>query len=161
MRTFGHQQEIQQTPYLESILPQKAQEELLDGMLPLIRCDSLVLEDREICHYADRAIYEKKIRQPRGANRRGGLGIFRNRHDPSAKDSVVDIVFEQIEGYLYITNYRVLFSGEGEYWDRGLRELLAVKPYLNCVKLQFGRDSYKVFVPNGNLPHMALSLLRR
>lgn len=162
LRTFGHPQDIQQTPHLESILPPKARDEMMMGQLPLLRCDGLILDPDETCHYADRAIYEKKIRQPRGATKRIGFGIFHSRNNHTAKDSVVDIVFEQVEGFFYVTNCRVVFSGSGgEYWDRGLRELLSVKPYLNCVKLQFGKDSYKVFVPDGNLPHLVLSKLRR
>lgn len=160
---FWTQQEYERTPYLESILPQAARQEISGGVLPFLRCDNLKLRDGEACHYADCAIYEKKIRRPRSAVRRQAAGIFRSRErgPQDIRDAVVDIAFEQIEGFLYITNSRVLFSGGDEYWDRSLGELLAVKPYLNCVKFQFGRESYKVFVPDGSLPHLALNLIRR
>lgn len=160
---LGSQPEFDRTPYLDSILPRAAQAELERGILPLLRCDNLALEEGEYCHYADCAIYEKKIRRPRAASRRQNAGIFRSRRRDmvTVKDAVVDIAFEQIDGCLYITNDRVLFSGGDEFWDRNIRELLAVKPYLNCVKFQFGKDSYKVFVPDGNLPALTLNLVRQ
>lgn len=160
---FWAQQEFERTPYLESILPHEAQQEISRGVLPLLRCDNLQLEAGEVCHYADCAIYEKKIRRPRTAGRRQAAGIFhsRERSPQNFRDGVMDIAFEQIDGFLYITNSRVLFSGGDEYWERSLGELLAVKPYLNCIKFQFGRESLKVFVPDGSLPHLALNLIRR
>lgn len=157
---FGTQQEFERTPHLKSIMPQEIRLEVEKNRLPYLRCDSLVLEQGEICHYADRAIYEKKIRRPRAQTKRPG-GIFRSRGpEENSRDTVLDIVFEQISGILYITGRRILFSGEGEYWTKNLDELLAAKPYLNCVKFQFGRDSYKVFVPDGSLPHAVIRLLR-
>ncbi|MBD5560175.1 MAG: hypothetical protein HDQ87_07460 [Clostridia bacterium] len=160
---FWTQQDTERTPYLDSILPREVRQELSRGRLPLLRCDSLNLAAGETCHYADSAIYEKKIRRLRSAVRARPSGIFRSRDRtaPAAADAVVDIAFEQIDGFLYITSSRVLFSGGDEFWERSLRELLAVKPYLNCVKLQFGREAFKVFVPDGSLPYRALGLLRQ
>lgn len=157
---FGAQHEVERTPRPVSILPQEAYRTIRQRQLPELHCDSRVLEEGECCHYADCAIYEKKIRRPRSAEKRPA-GIFRSRgRRENSGDAVLDIVFEQISGMLYITENRVLFFGEGEYWSRDLKDLLTVKPYLNCVKFQFGKESYKVFVPDGSIPHAVVCLLQ-
>lgn len=158
---FWAPRDLERTPYLESILPRGAQQEISRGILPFLHCDSLTLAEGEFCHYADCAIYEKRIRLPRLAARRQPAGVFRSRDGARPVPAASDVAFEQIDGFLYITSSRVLFSGGDEYWDRSLDGLLAAKPYLNCIKFQFGRESLKVFVPDGSLPHLALNLIRR
>lgn len=116
---------------------------------------------QEHCRYVEPAIYEKKVRAPRGATKRKSRRLFRNAtRESDKKDSVVDITFQQVRGYLYITDKRVVFSAGPDSWERLVSELLSVKPYLNCVKLQFGKDSYKVFVPDGALAQGLLIQLR-
>lgn len=153
--------EIEKTPSLQSVLTQAILDELEAGRLPTIQTDSIELSADEQCHYVDRAIYEKKLKVPRG-RKEGKAGIFRGRETrmDRERDTIVDIAFEQIAGYLYITTQRVLFSSPKECWQRPLEELLGVKPYLNCVKMQFSTESFKIFVPDGNLAHRALMRLR-
>lgn len=162
MGIFERNTDIEQTPKLSTVLNGAVIREIEDGRLPVIRTDKIQLNDQEQCHYVDQAIYEKKIRIPRSAKRQS-RGLFRARQSDKAdarSGSVVDIEFRQVRGYLYITDTRVMFRSPFENWERPLHTLLGVKPYLNCVKMQFGKDSYKVFVPDGSLAHSVLALIR-
>lgn len=161
MGLFDKNPGIEQTPRLQSVLTQQVLDELAAGGLPVIETDSIELSSDEMCHYVDRAIYEKRLKVSRGHKERRS-GIFRGREASldRRRDKIVDIMFEQIPGYLYVTTQRVLFSSPTECWQHPLGELLGIKPYLNCVKMQFGTESLKVFVPDGNLAHKALMQLR-
>lgn len=164
MGFFDRSADIEQTPKLESVLTQTVKDEIARGGLPVIRTGSIFLEKGETCRYVEPAIFEMKVRVPRGTTRRRSHGLFHVRRQEgaaaAARDSVVDITFEQIQGHLYITDDRVLFEAKTDSWERRIDELLVVKPYLNCVKLQFGKDSYKVFVPDGDITRRLLLTLR-
>lgn len=166
MGLFGRGQEIDKTPQLKSVLTEEVRGEIARGGLPVIRISSdMYMHPGETCRYVEQAIYEKKVRVPRGSTKRAlSRGLFRARQQDdvrtSAADSVVDISFEQVRGYLYVTDTRVIFTSPSERWEHGIDELLSVKPYLNAVKLQFGRESRKVFVPDGSLAACLLRTLR-
>lgn len=151
--------EADHTPFLDSTLPQEVRQALEAGELMAVSV-SMPLEPGETCYYSEPAIYEKKIRGPRSAKPKRG-GLFRPAATTKSESSgVMDIAFRQVHGVLYITGSRVVFVGEEEQWSEPIDSLLSVKPYLNCVKLQFGKNLYKVFVPEGSLAHAALAQLR-
>lgn len=164
MGIFDRNADFEQTPILESALGGETIKAISSGLLPTIQTGDIELPSDEICRYVEPAIYEKKIRVPRGAKKSPKRRLFRSRFqetpEEAAANSVVDIAFEQVRGFLYVTDRRVIFSAPRDSWSRETRELLAVKPYLNCVKLQFGKDGYKVFVPDGNICHAVLRLVQ-
>lgn len=164
MKMFDRGQTVDKTPQLESVLTSEVREEIARGGLPVIRISSrMYMHPGEVCRYVEQAIYEKKVRVARGSMKRSERRLFRARTQeagPSAADSVVDISFEQIPGHLYITDGRVIFTSSAERWEHPMDELLSVKPYLNAVKLQFGKEARKVFVPDGNLAATVLGTLR-
>ena len=45
---------------LISVLPEAARQQILHGQLPTLEPNNLFLKNGETCHYADRAIYEKR-----------------------------------------------------------------------------------------------------
>lgn len=151
------------TPYLPSVLPQGALVEIGRGVLPVIEAPSLELNDGEKCHYVERAIYEQKLKVPRlrkEARPRGRLA----RKDTGKREthsSVMDIAFEQHKGHLYVTSRRIIFLGMDESgWERSTAQLHVVRPYLNCVKLQFGTECLKVFVPDGSVAMQVILLVK-
>ena len=77
------------------------------------------------------------------------------------KTDVVDNVqYETIRGILYITNRRIIFVGDQSGFDKKVDDLIALTPYANCVELQFSKDNYKIFVPDGNVTHAVLQQIR-
>ena len=48
------------TPTVPSVLPDAARQQILRGQLPTLAPNNLFLKNGETCHYADRAIYEKR-----------------------------------------------------------------------------------------------------
>ena len=45
-------------------------------------------------------------------------------------------------------------------FDKKVDDLIALTPYANCVELQFSKDNYKIFVPDGNVTHAVLQQIR-
>ncbi len=157
-----------QVPSVQTILPAAARQEILSGRLPILRTDKIFFKRGEACHYIDKAIYEKRtvkkryLRQNYGASYKGLILKDVRRHYGGGKTDVVDNVqYEQLRGILYLTSQRIIFVGDREGFDRRLDELVAATPRSNCIELQFGKDSYRLFVPDGNVINRALHLVRR
>lgn len=153
------------TPTVPSVLPDAAKQQILRGQLPLLQPNTLFLKNGETCHYADRAIYEKRIVNKKRVRKNRGYsmpGLFKGtRVHMGGGDSVVedDIKYETIKGILYVTNHRIIFVGGSEGFDRKTEDLVAVTPYANCIEFQFSKETLKLFVPDGSLPHIVLRLL--
>ena len=58
-----------QAPSVQSILPQVAVNEIMNGRLPILNTDKIFLKGGEKCHYIDKAIYEKKFVKKRYVRR--------------------------------------------------------------------------------------------
>lgn len=72
---------------------------------------------------------------------------------------VDDVKYSTIKGVLYITTKRIIFVGGADGFDRKTEDLVAVTPYANCIEFQFSKETLKLFVPDGNLPHIVLRLI--
>lgn len=155
------------TPNVKSMLPQIAQQEILNGRLPILKTQRIFLESGEICHYMDNAVYEKEISRRKTVKKSGGYsvpGLFKGTriHVGEAKyDTVTEKDFEHHSGILYITNKRILFVGDGNGFEEKLLNLVAATPYLNCIQLQMKKSTYRLFVSNGNIPYIALQILKQ
>ena len=154
------------TPIVQSILPQVAANEIMNGRLPILKTDKIFLRGGENCHYIDKAIYEKKIVRKRYVRRGGGYsvpGLFKGTRvnmGGGLTDVTDNVQYETHRGILYITNKRIIFHGEQEGFDIKLGDLVAIQPYSNCVELQCSKGNYKLFVPNGVVTHAVLQLIR-
>ena len=155
------------TPTVQSILPPAAVNEIMSGRLPILNTDRIFLKNGETCHYIDKAIYEKKIVKKRYVRRNRGTsypGILfhdiRHHYGKGQTDVEDNVQYETYRGILYITNKRIIFQGEQGSFDLKLDDLVAIKPYGNCVELQFSKESYKIFVPNGGVTHQVLQLIK-
>lgn len=152
-------------PSVPSMLPQVAKQQINSGNLPTLNVSKLMLKQGEVCHFADRAIYEKKtINKHYVRNNRGTSmpGIFKgNRVYFGNGDTRVEQVetYDTIRGYLYITNKRVIFVDESNGFNEKVTDLIAVTPYSNCVILQFQKSNYKLFVPDGGIVERVIKMI--
>lgn len=153
------------TPTVPSVLPPVARQQIMSGQLPVLQPNNLFLKSNEVLHFADRAIYEKRTVSKRRVRKNTGYsmpGLFKGTriyHSGGNSSVVEDEKFETIKGLLYVTNKRIIFIGGHESFDEKISDLLGATPYANCIELQFEKESYKVFVPDGNVVHQVLRLV--
>lgn len=155
------------TPIVQTILPDVAKQEILNGRLPILRTDKIFTKNGETCHYIDKAIYEKKIVKKRYVRRNYGTSykgiIFsdvRHNFGGGQTDVVDNVQFEAYRGIVYLTNQRIIFVGDQNGFDKQLDDLVATTPWSNCIELQFSKETYRLFVPDGNVFNRALHLVR-
>ena len=153
-------------PTIMSILPDAAKQEIMCGRLPILNTNKIFLKPDEQCHYIDKAIYEEKIVKKRYVRKNAGYsvpGLFKGTrvHLGGGQTDVVDNVqYDTLRGILYITNKRIIFVGESKGFDKKIDDLIALTPYINCVELQFSKENYKIFVPDGNIAHMVIQSVK-
>ena len=154
-------------PTIIGILPEAAKQEIMCGRLPILNTDKLFLKQDEFCHYVEKAVYEKKTVKKSYVRKNAGYsvpGLFKGTR-VNLGGGVTDVKendqYELFRGILYITNKRVIFVGEACGFDRDLNDLVALTPYANCVELQFSKENYKIFVPDGNIVHKVLQITNR
>lgn len=153
------------TPKVPSVLPEAARQQILRGHLPTLVPNNLFLKNGETCHYADRAIYEKRTVSKKriGKNTSYSVpGLFKGTRvhiGGGNAEYVDDVKYSTIKGVLYITSKRIIFVGGADGFDRKTEDLVAVTPYANCIEFQFSKETLKLFVPDGNLPHIVLRLI--
>lgn len=154
------------TPIVSSILPNIAKQEILRGRLPILNTNKIFLKKGEKCHYIEKAIYEKKTIHKRYVRKNTGYsmpGLFKGTRinvGGGNTDVVDNVQYETIRGIIYITDKRIIFVGEQSGFDKKIDDLVAITPYTNCVELQFSKENYKIFVPDGNITQMVLQQIR-
>ena len=90
-------------------------------------------------------------------------GLFKGTrlHVGGGQTDVEDNVqYETLRGILYITNKRIIFVGEGNGFDKKIEDLVALTPYSNCVELQFSKDHFRLFVPDGSITNAVLQIVK-
>lgn len=153
------------TPTVPSVLPDVAKNQILSGQLPNIQPDNLFLKKNEVCHYVDRAIYEKRTVSKKRINKNTGYsmpGLFKGTRvhfGGGNAEYVDDVKFSTIKGVLYLTNKRIVFVCEHDGFNKKIDDLVAITPYSNCVELQFEKETLKLFVPDGNIVNIVLKLI--
>lgn len=155
----------QTTPTVPSVLPEVARQQILRGQLPVLQPNNLFLKNGEVCHYADRAIYEKRTVNKKRIRKNTGCsmpGLFKGTRvyvGGGNSEYVDEVKYSTIKGVLYITTKRIIFVGGADGFNRKKDDLIAVTPYANCIEFQFSKETLKLFVPDGNLPHIVLQLI--
>lgn len=155
-----------ETPFVQSILPNAAVQEIMRGRLPILNTNRIFLKSGEACHYIDKAIYEKETVQKRSIRRSAGYsvpGLFKGTRihfGGGTIDQEPNITYQKLRGILYITNHRIIFQGAQEGFDMWVADLVAIAPYSNCVELQTRKAHYRLFVPDGNLLQTVLQLIQ-
>lgn len=155
-----------QPPTVQSILPQAAVNEIMSGRLPILNTDKIFLKSGENCHYIDKAIYEKRITKKRYVRRNNGYsmpGLFKGTRvnmGGGRTDVEDNVQYETYRGIIYLTNQRIIFVGDQIGFDKRVNDLVATTPYSNCLELQFSKETYRLFVPDGNVLNRALHLIK-
>lgn len=158
-------QQQSQVVSITSVLPDVAKQEIMNGRLPILKTSKVFLKSGEICHFIDRAIYEKQIVKKRYVSNGGTYsmpGLFKGTRVSVRKGNVQPVEeahYEQNKGTLYITNKRIIFVSQQNGFDKKIGDIVAVSPYSNCVELQFSKGIYRVFVPDGNVVYAVLQQL--
>lgn len=157
---FGGGNQPPQPPQIQSIYPRGAILKLQSGVLPTIQTDKLVLGIGEICHYVDRAIIvtEKKCRQSQ--HQGGSFRIFSGAYYHTG--GTVSKPFTETEltnGIFYITNKRTIFVSRKNGFDKEIAKLTAITPYSDGIELQYGNKTYRLIVPDGDVPKHVLDLI--
>ena len=157
---FGEGNQQPQPPQIQSIYPQGAILKLQSGVLPTIQADKLILGAGEICHYVDRAIIvtEKKCRQSQ--HQGGSFRIFSGAYYHTG--GTISKPFTEPEltnGIFYITNKRMVFVARKNGFDKEIKKVTAITPYTDGIELQYGNKTYRLLVPDGDVPKHVLDLI--
>ena len=156
----------QKIPLITTILPDVAKQEILNGRLPILLTDKIFLKQNEVCHYIDKAIYEKKTVKKRYIRRNNGYrmpGLFKGTNiniGNGYTDVDEDIQYDNFKGIIYLTNMRIIFVCSQMGFEKEIKDLVAATPYSNCIELQFKKETYKIFIPDGIVINKALHLIR-
>lgn len=149
-------------PQIQTALPEMVIQEYKRGNLLTLNVSKIFLKKGEVCHYFDKAIYEKKIVKKRTVRRNNGYsmpGLFKGTRvhmGGGTSDTVENVSYDSIKGILYITNKRIIFVDDESGFDKKISDIIALTPYANCVEIQFKNGTYKIFVPDGNIVNFVL-----
>ncbi len=151
------------TPTVNTILPDVARQEILNGRLPRLNTDSIFLKKGEYCCYIDKAILlvdkTKKVYRHHGTST---PGLFEgNRHNWGTGTSKEYTETQQFKAILYITNQRIILQCKNQGFDKAYRYLSAMKPYSNGIELQYGNKTYSIVVPDGEIPYRVIKLIQQ
>ena len=151
------------TPTVNTILPDAAKQEILAGRLPRLNTDHIFLKRGEYCCYIDKAILmEDKVRR---VYHRAGVstpGLFSgNRVNFGSGEAKEYVETQQFKAILYITNQRIILECKDHGFDKSYKYLTSYKPYSNGMEFQFGNKTYTVNVPDGNIPYQAIKIIQQ
>ena len=147
-------------PKVTSIFPAAAASKIHSGILPTIQADKIILGNGEICHFVDVGVAcTEKIR--RQSNHVGGsYRIAKGFTAHLGQTQSVPISEPHYtKGILYITNQRIIFVAHENGFDKRLKSLTAVTPYLDGMALQFGSKSHLILLPDSYTAKLALDML--
>lgn len=151
------------TPTVNTILPDAARQEILNDRLPRLNTDSIFLKKGEYCCYIDKAILlvdkTKKVYRHHGVST---PGLFEgNRHNWGSGTSKEYTETQQFKAILYITNQRIILQCKNQGFDKQYKYLSAIKPYSNGIELQYGNKTYSIVVPEGEIPYRVIKLIQQ
>lgn len=123
------------TPTVPSVLPDAARQQILRGQLPMLQPNNLSLKNSETCHYAERAIYEKRTVKKRHVHKNHSYstpGLFNEtsvHFGDGESEFTENEKFSTIKGVLYLTNQRIIFVADHDGFERKIDDLIAVTPF--------------------------------
>ena len=153
-------------PKVNSILPDMAKQEILQGRLPRLNTETIFTQKGEYIHFIDKAILLKDKTKKHYKTRNMGVsgpGLFKGdrvHFGGGTAEPVEEIITEQFKGIIYVTNKRVVFVNKDNGFDKAYRYLSAVTPYSNGIELQYGSTTYSLLVPDGSLLNNVFKLIK-
>lgn len=122
----------------------------------------LVLENGEVCIYCERAVLITEKMQVVGRKqRRGGFsvrlfgGVTYHTGD-GGSDVVRGIVPEYVQGKLYVTSKRIVFSADTKAFSMPLRKVVSYSEADGNLVIQFDNASKKIYLPTAFCALMAI-----
>lgn len=152
------------TPTVGSILPDAAKQEIMDGRLPHINTDNILLKKGEYCCYIDKALLlEEKTRKTYEHLGASTPGLFSDKNRVSFGYAKPREYTETLQhrAILYITNQRIILQCKEEGFDKPFKSLSAMKPFSNAIELQYGSKTYELIVPDGELVYQTIKLIQQ
>jgi hypothetical protein len=141
---------------IPAIMPKGALDQINNGILPTIHTDNIILTSNEKCHFSERAIMvtEKIMKRTQGRSNGFNIRLMKGVTYRTGRYSGKPVEERSIEchkGLIYVTNKRIIFISDVNGFDKKYRYLTACVPYADGVKLQFGKTTYTLLVPDGNV----------
>lgn len=153
-------------PRLQSLVPQRISNEIMAGNLPKFNPLTVLLEKNETCHFMDRAALAVKQRECSYFNYRSGNSykVTKNWTMHSTRGNTKPIEqewYEFKEGIVFVTNKRIIFVDPEYGFEKKIKNLTAVIPYIDAMVLQFKSQTINIMVPQPRIMMMVLQMIMR
>ncbi|MCH5162822.1 MAG: hypothetical protein J1G38_04965 [Clostridiales bacterium] len=159
---FGVKPAKQQPPQLQSILPAMAEQELYNGLLPMISVDTIILNTGEACRFVDVAAIVIEKTHYKSSRVGGSYRVFKGFTVHSGNSTSVPVTdIEYTQGVLHFTDKRVIFVAPKNGFEKQIKNLSAVSQYADGIDLQFGSKAFSLLLPNAAAAKCALDLIVR
>lgn len=123
-----------------------------------------MLAPNEVCRFIDKAalvtqkIQKEYKRRSKGSSFRIAKGI--TIHSGGGTTTPIEhTVTEYTQGFIYITDQRIIFVAQEKSFEKKIKNLTAVVPYSDAVGLQYGSQMYNLLVPQSDLLVNVLHML--
>lgn len=132
----------------QKIIPDERMDALNKGILPAVNSGSVILGKDEVCHFHGSVTYVKVKEKVIGYSGGGGGVSFRitkgiRLHTSSGnKKAIRGNVAQEDEGFLIITNKRIIGSAFNISFDKKLSSLSYLESSWKAILLQFGKEQY-------------------
>ncbi len=151
-------------PQLQSLVPERISNEIISGNLPKFNPSTIMLGQKEICHFMDRAALAVKQKERSYQTRRTGSSyrVTKNwtMHSTNGRARPIDQEwYEFKEGVVFVTNERIIFVAPEHGFEKKIKNLTAVIPYNDAIALQFSSQTINLMLPQSQLMAMVLQMI--
>lgn len=150
----------------QSLLPQNVINEINRGGLPNIHISNINLGKDEFCCYADTAnIVKSKEKTVGYKGTSGGFNIriakgLSYRTGKTAGVPIKETINTTYNGYLILTNRRIVFLSNGSGFDKTINKVTSITPYKGGINFQIGQKNYEVNVKTSQVFIKALETIK-
>ena len=132
----------------------------INNSLPVVTNSTIVLHGNEVCHFYDKAslctskeVYAGRVRSGRSTK---FLGV---RYSTGSSHAVYETVKERSDGYLAITNKRIIFFAPKGSFDKSIESMTAFSlcDHDTGLAFQFGNSSFAISVKNAKYANAILT----
>lgn len=140
-------------PQVHTVLAQTAISNMMKGVFLSIPVKRLAMKQGENCLFCDHAVSIIEKLRVVGRQRLGGAFSIRimkglTYHTGNGGDATIrENVQEYIQGKLYITNKRIVFSADKNAFQRKISDVVAYSIEESCLIIQFTNKSYRIYLP--------------
>lgn len=135
-----------------TILTKEAINKIDNGELPHIEVNNLNLGENEFCCYIDKAYtFKDKTITTGYTGKSSGVSIrlakgLTYRTGGHGSQAIRETYRSRNNGYLCITNKRIIFMAAKECFDKEFNKITAIQEYKDGVMIQIGQSSYVIIV---------------